>query len=137
MSRPSSRTSPVTRAAGTTSCMRLSARKNVDLPHPDGPMSAVTSFGSTVMLISDSAWNEPNQTFRPSTSMRLAMCVPCSDKPVATGEGTGEDGQQHHDGDQRKGTGPRSRHGHAKCRSCLIEHEQREPRLGPAERVGA
>jgi len=26
--------------------MRLTVRKNVDLPHPDGPMSAVTVRGS-------------------------------------------------------------------------------------------
>ena len=32
-----------------TSCIRLSVRRNVDLPQPDGPMNAVTERGSTVM----------------------------------------------------------------------------------------
>src|SRR5512140_1121783 len=42
MSRPSSSTSPSTRAVGTVSCMRFRQRRNVDFPHPDGPMIAVT-----------------------------------------------------------------------------------------------
>src|SRR3954451_11667104 len=104
MSWPSSRTWPDTRAPGTTSCSRFSERRNVDLPQPDGPMSAVTSLGSTVMLTSASAWNGPNQALRPSTSMRLAIWAPGSAKPVAAGQQAGEHGQQEHDGDQRKGT---------------------------------
>ena len=42
------RTEPSTRAPGTMSFMRLSERRNVDLPQPDGPMSAVTWFGKHV-----------------------------------------------------------------------------------------
>ena len=38
-------TSPSTRAPGISSCMRLMQRTSVDLPQPDGPMIAVTSFG--------------------------------------------------------------------------------------------
>ena len=30
---------------GMSSCMRLRMRKNVDLPHPDGPINAVTCPG--------------------------------------------------------------------------------------------
>src|SRR3954471_11752883 len=129
MSRPSSSTSPETRAPATTSCMRLRARRNVDLPHPDGPMSAVTCLGSTVMLMSASAWNEPNHTFSPSTSMRFAMWGSESGKPVAAGQETGEDGQEQHDGYQRKGTGPRPRHSDGEGRPGLVEDEQREARL--------
>src|SRR5205807_9629074 len=120
MSRPSRSTSPETRAPGTTSCMRLRARRKVDLPQPDGPIRAVTSFGSTVMLMSDSAWNEPNQTLSPSTSMRLAMCDPWSDKLVSAGEEAGKHGEQEHDRDQRKGSRPCSRHGHRERRPRLI-----------------
>src|SRR3569833_4383411 len=47
MSRPPNRTSPSTRAPDTVSCMRLRHRKSVYLPHPDGPMIAVTCPGST------------------------------------------------------------------------------------------
>ena len=39
---PSKRTSPSTRAPGTVSCIRFRQRSSVDLPHPDGPMIAVT-----------------------------------------------------------------------------------------------
>ncbi len=39
---PSSMMSPVTRALAIVSFIRLSVRRNVDLPQPDGPMNAVT-----------------------------------------------------------------------------------------------
>jgi hypothetical protein len=55
----SSRISPVTRAPGIASFMRLKQRRSVDFPHPDGPISAVTS--SRVMSRSTSwmAWLSP------------------------------------------------------------------------------
>src|SRR5438445_9696067 len=106
MSWSSSRTWPDTRAPATTSCSRLSDRRNVDLPQPEGPMMAVTCLGSTVMLTSARARNEPNQALRPSTSMRLAIAGSRSGKPVAAGQEAGDDGEQEHDEDQRKGTGP-------------------------------
>src|SRR2546426_1001374 len=108
MSWPSRSTWPATRAPGTTSWRRFSARRNVDLPHPEGPMRAVTCFGSTVMSTSAKAWKEPNQAFRPSTSMRLAIDDVRSGKPVAAGQEAGDDGEQEYDDDQRKGTSPRS-----------------------------
>ena len=37
MSSPSSMTSPASAADGTSSCIRLRMRRNVDLPQPDGP----------------------------------------------------------------------------------------------------
>ena len=39
--------------------MRLSERRNVDLPQPEEPISAVTLFGSIVMFTSWTAWNAP------------------------------------------------------------------------------
>src|SRR2546427_880591 len=42
MSCPSSRTLPVTQPPSDSSCMRLRQRRNVLLPHPDGPITAVT-----------------------------------------------------------------------------------------------
>src|SRR5437588_11101342 len=137
MSWPSRRTWPETRALGTTSCRRLIERRNVDLPQPDGPIRAVTCLGSTVMLTSARAWNDPNQALRPSTSMRLAMGGSRSDKPVAAGQEAGNHGQQEHDDDQRKGTGPRPVDGDVERRPCLGEHEERKAGLRPAERVGA
>ena len=46
-------------APGTRSFMRLSQRRTVLLPLPDGPMSAVMRFGATSRLMSLIAWNEP------------------------------------------------------------------------------
>ena len=50
---------PSTRAPGSTSCIRLIDRRNVDLPQPDGPIRAVTVFGSTVIEMLSIALNEP------------------------------------------------------------------------------
>src|SRR6266704_4572118 len=41
-SAPSSSTQPVTQPPSDSSCMRLRQRRNVLLPHPDGPITAVT-----------------------------------------------------------------------------------------------
>src|SRR5271170_768456 len=46
MSVPSSSTDPDSAAVGTSSCIRFRMRRYVDLPHPEGPMSAVTRPGS-------------------------------------------------------------------------------------------
>nr|KEO65520.1 hypothetical protein DA06_30620 [Georgenia sp. SUBG003] len=46
-------------APGMTSCMRFSVRRNVDLPQPEGPMSAVTERGSIVMLTPSTARKSP------------------------------------------------------------------------------
>jgi hypothetical protein len=58
-SSPSTRTLPSTRAPGMTSCMRLSVRRNVDLPQPDGPMNAVTARGSISMETPSTARKSP------------------------------------------------------------------------------
>src|SRR3989442_14808610 len=42
MSSPWSSTLPVIQPPSDSSCMRLRQRRNVVLPHPDGPISAVT-----------------------------------------------------------------------------------------------
>src|ERR1700722_12247209 len=42
MSTPSSVIDPESDADGTSSCIRLRIRRKVDLPHPEGPISAVT-----------------------------------------------------------------------------------------------
>jgi hypothetical protein len=56
---PSKRTSPSTRVPSMRSFIRLSSRSSVDLPHPDGPMRAVTRFFSKSMEMSVSARNFP------------------------------------------------------------------------------
>jgi len=52
-------TLPSTRAPGITSCIRLRVRRKVDLPQPDGPMNAVTDFGSMVSETSATARKSP------------------------------------------------------------------------------
>src|SRR5215203_804606 len=52
---------PVWRAPGMSAFRRLMERRNVDLPHPDGPMSAVTARAGIVRLTSWSACLEPYQ----------------------------------------------------------------------------
>ncbi len=47
------------RAPGVTSCMRLIERSTVDLPQPEGPMNAVTLFGSMVRMTLSTAWKSP------------------------------------------------------------------------------
>ena len=47
--------------AGCRSCIRLKQRRNVLLPQPDGPISAVTWFSAIGMLMSFSAWLVPYQ----------------------------------------------------------------------------
>jgi len=54
---PSSSTVPSARAPTIASCMRFSVRRKVDLPQPDGPISAVTERGSMIMLTSSTARN--------------------------------------------------------------------------------
>ena len=44
------RTSPETGAPGVTSCIRFRQRIRVGLPHPDGPMIAVTELRADQML---------------------------------------------------------------------------------------
>ncbi len=55
MSDPSILTEPSTRVPEMMSFMRLSVRRNVLLPQPDGPMNAVTTFARISIEISVSA----------------------------------------------------------------------------------
>src|SRR5437764_6784540 len=73
MSKPSTSTVPFTRASGTSSCMRLRQRTKVDLPHPEGPIIAVTECGSTERLISKSACLRPYQASRCCT-VKVISC---------------------------------------------------------------
>ncbi len=59
MSWPSSVISPSTLAPVVSSCIRLRLRRNVVLPQPDDPISAVTLCGSIIMLTFWTAWKSP------------------------------------------------------------------------------
>src|ERR1039457_700293 len=64
MSSPNRRISPVMRASGFSSCIRLSARKNVDLPQPLGPMMAVTALAVMSIETFLTAARSPKKTER-------------------------------------------------------------------------
>src|SRR5688572_24705692 len=70
MSRSSNRTFPSARASGMVSCRRLRQRRNVDLPHPEGPMIAVTSRSRSGMETLRMAADAPKYAVRPSASRR-------------------------------------------------------------------
>src|SRR5438477_5303162 len=76
MSSPSSRTWPDTPAPTTTSCMRLSVRRKVDFPQPDGPIRAVTRLASTVRVTLSMARVDPYQALTPTASIDLDMVLP-------------------------------------------------------------
>ena len=70
---PSSRTSPASAAPGTSSCIRLRMRRNVDLPQPDGPISAVTCPAGMSRLTRSSTLRLPNQADTRSASRLAAV----------------------------------------------------------------
>src|SRR5215475_4419529 len=61
MSSPSRSTSPAIAAPGTSWCIRLRMRKNVDFPQPDGPISAVTLPAYMVSETCSRTMWSPNQ----------------------------------------------------------------------------
>src|SRR5271154_5625954 len=64
MSSPNSLISPSMRASGFSSCIRLSARRKVDLPQPLGPMIAVTALALTSSETFLTAARSPKKTER-------------------------------------------------------------------------
>src|SRR5688572_22355094 len=86
MSCSSSVTVPSTRAVGTVSCIRFRHRKSVDLPHPDGPMIAVTSRSRNAMDTSRTTFEVPNRAESPAVSRRTraVAVVPQAAGRVAT-----------------------------------------------------
>src|ERR1700687_6236521 len=95
------RTVPVTRASGIVSCMRLRQRIKVDLPQPEGPISAVAWLAATVIWMSYNAWVLPYQAFRFSTLIPTPILC-CSEGTTAYGNAHGRDcSDDKHNEDQR------------------------------------
>ena len=67
MSWPNNLTSPVTREFGDRSCIRLRARRKVDLPQPLGPIMAVTALAGISIETFLSTWCVPKKTDRART----------------------------------------------------------------------
>ena len=59
MSWPSKSDAPVVRTSSIRSFIRFRQRRNVDLPQPDGPISAVTSCRGKSMVMSNRACDLP------------------------------------------------------------------------------
>ena len=62
----SSRTSPVTLEFGVSSCILFKHLTKVDLPHPEGPIMAVTMLAWNDAVMPLRACLVPNQAFRPT-----------------------------------------------------------------------
>src|SRR3954470_18175442 len=119
MSSSSSNTRPSTVAPGTASCSRLSERRNVDFPQPDGPMMAVTLLGSMVSETSSTADTSRYPQLRFMVSMRSAM----SPRSVGAGEQPGRQIQDDDEGDEDEGACPRPLNGDVEGTAGLVEHE--------------
>src|SRR5580704_11997566 len=69
---PSRRISPSRREWRTVSCMRSRVRKRVDLPHPEGPMRAVTLLVAMPRLMSKRVCLAPYQKLTLEMVMRIS-----------------------------------------------------------------
>src|SRR5215208_1855505 len=125
---PSSATRPATRAPGTVSCMRFRQRSSVLLPHPDGPMTAVTSWSATARETSRTACADPKYALSAATARGRAPCEGSGTggkarwsgfgivMPVPTSVGgraearpggeTGEEADDEDEGEEDEGAGP-------------------------------
>src|SRR5690606_32404705 len=104
MSVPSSRTRPVIHPPSVSSCIRLSVRRNVDLPHPDGPISACTRCGAKRSETPFTAVNFPYIAASLSVSIRGAGSARGARSP-AKGK-AGADTEDEHDEYEDEGAGP-------------------------------
>src|SRR5574342_1355214 len=62
-------------APGVSSCIRLRQRRKVDLPQPEGPMTASTLRSGTARLTSLNTVAEPNQAWSFSTTILGAFDI--------------------------------------------------------------
>src|SRR6476646_4135546 len=125
MSSPPSRTRPVIQPFSDSSCIRLSVRRKVDLPQPDGPMRACTRLAVKLSETPFTAVNLPYMAVSLSDSTRTRGGAPGTGALSAAGRGAAvlragspieveplPDGQtraqaedEHHQ-DQHQGRGP-------------------------------
>src|SRR6185437_1031794 len=76
MSSPSSSTRPVIQPFSESSCIRLSVRRKVDLPQPDGPISACTRLAVKLSETPFTAVNLPYIAVSLSDSIRTRGGAP-------------------------------------------------------------
>ena len=68
MSVPFNNTSPANRADDVDSCIRFKIRRNVDFPHPDGPINAVTDAAGIANDTRSNTLFDPNHADTPTAS---------------------------------------------------------------------
>src|SRR6267378_8649930 len=105
MSSPWSSTWPVIQSPSDSSCMRFRQRRNVVLPHPDGPISAVTVWAGKRI---DTSLTTARRPYR-AVSRAVSSCSRASaGGAIAGSQGPagreGEDQDQPHE-DQRRRPG--------------------------------
>src|SRR3972149_2548594 len=104
MSTSSSSTLPVTQPPSDSSCIRFRQRRKVLLPHPDGPMIAVTVWAGKRIDTSRTAavrWNSAVRRTVSSRSRTLADATIALSRHPA-----GDDGQDEHEAHEYEGGGP-------------------------------
>src|SRR5260370_41423094 len=106
MSTSSSRTLPVTQPPSDSSCIRFRQRKNVLLPHPEGPMIAVTVCAGKRMDTSRTAAVRSNSAVSRTVSRRSRTLAPAA-IPLLR-HPAGDHGEDEHEGHQDEGSGPRN-----------------------------
>src|SRR5829696_5342327 len=119
MSAPSSSTRPVIQPCSESSCIRFSVRRKVDLPQPDGPISACTRLGAKLSDTDFTAVNLPYRADSLSVTMRGCRAVSDSGRGAtarlkvssaieaeATYGKTGSQAQYEDDQDQHQSGGP-------------------------------
>src|SRR5580693_7851547 len=87
MSTSSRVTEPESAAPGMSSCMRLRMRRNVDFPHPDGPINAVTLPGSIDSEIRSRTFFFENHALTSRATRPAGRATPGPNSP---GAGTSE-----------------------------------------------
>src|SRR5687767_1129879 len=85
MSSPSRSTRPVIQPPSVSSCSRLSVRRKVDFPHPDGPISACTLLGANE---SDTPFTAVNFPY-----IAVSLSVTILGRSSGMGSGSSPEGQ--------------------------------------------
>src|SRR5437762_173489 len=107
MSCPSSRIVPVTQPPSDSSCMRLRQRRKVLLPHPDGPITAVTVRLGNMTDTSCTTARRPNRAVRrTASSCRRASAGGGGATTLPDGP-TGREGEEQHERHEHERRGPR------------------------------
>src|SRR2546427_6405041 len=103
MSSPSSSTLPVIQPPSESSCMRFRQRRNVVLPHPDGPINAVTVCRGNMSDTSFTAARRPySAVSRAVSSCSRASAGGAMTLPNRPAGGEGEEQHESHQHERRR-----------------------------------